>query len=216
MRTGHFALAMLLALGIGPITAPAQGNSQNGAQAPTQPADSLAAAARRAREERKDKPTAAKVYTNDNLPTNSTISFVGEAPSPAAAAKDSKAQGADAAKVSTDGQNAAKTAETKDKRSELEAQLAAAKEQLQSAKTDLDIAQRKFALDQQTYLTDPNHSSDKATADQLQTEQDAISAKQDEVAAAQKVVQDLEARLAAADAAPAPDSGNSKSADTHP
>ncbi|MGH9684732.1 MAG: hypothetical protein ACRD4S_14115 [Candidatus Acidiferrales bacterium] len=47
--------------------------------------DSLAAAARRAREQKKDAPKAAKVFTNDNIPTQGGISAVGEAPSSSSA-----------------------------------------------------------------------------------------------------------------------------------
>ncbi|HKV48493.1 MAG TPA: hypothetical protein VJN69_10415, partial [Candidatus Acidoferrales bacterium] len=69
MKPGHFALAMLLILGMCAITV-AQDNSQ------AANTDALAAAARRARQEHKDQAKAAKVYTNDNMPSNATISFV--------------------------------------------------------------------------------------------------------------------------------------------
>jgi|HubBroStandDraft_1064217.scaffolds.fasta_scaffold12295_3 hypothetical protein len=57
-------------------------SSQN--QNPPPPAapqqDSLAEAARKAREQKKETPKPAKVFTNDNIPTGGGISTIGEAP----------------------------------------------------------------------------------------------------------------------------------------
>ncbi len=73
-------------------TAPvASKSSQQNAATPSQTApaakqqDSLAAAARRAREQKKETPKAAKVFTNDNIPTQGGISAVGEAPASSSA-----------------------------------------------------------------------------------------------------------------------------------
>ncbi len=52
-------------------------SSQSSQPAPTKP-DPLAAAARRAREEKKDQAKPAKVFTNDNLPTKGGVSSVGQ------------------------------------------------------------------------------------------------------------------------------------------
>jgi hypothetical protein len=220
MKTGHFALAMLLALGLGGVAA-AQDNSQGAGQSST--ADPLAAAARQARQERKEQPKAAKVYTNDNLPTNATISFVGSEPSASApAAKDANTPSA--AKAPAAAQNAQTSATPslaaaakmtpEQKKAADEAALVAAKQQLESAKKDLDIQQRKFALDQQSYLGNPNHDSDKTTAAALETEQDDVTAKRDEVDAAQKVVNDLEIRLGTSPTAS--DNSSGSTANTHP
>ncbi|HKQ87288.1 MAG TPA: hypothetical protein VJS43_11045 [Candidatus Acidoferrales bacterium] len=224
MKTGHFALAMLLVLGMGAITM-AQDNSQSAAQSSS--TDPLAAAARRARQERKDQPKAAKVYTNDNLPTNATISFVGSEPSASApAAKDANAPAADATKATVpaaaesaqaSGQGLGDAAKMtpEQKKAADQAALATAKQQLESAKTDLDLQQRKFALDQQSYMGNPNHDSDKSGAAALQTEQDNITAKQDEVDAAQRVVNDLETRLGVSTTA-SDSSSSGDSANSHP
>ncbi len=201
MRTGHFALAILLAFGMGAITASAQDNSaptgQSAASAGSQAAqpDPLAAAARRAREQQKNAPKAAKVFTNDNLPTNATISFVGVPASSAPAANSGNAANASAAQAAAP--------ESDEKRAQDETALASAKAQLQSEKKDLDIDQRKYALDDQMWMSSPNHEGDSEGAANLQNEQDAMSAKQDEVTAAQKVVADLEARLNTGSPAPA-------------
>jgi hypothetical protein len=63
-----------------------QGQDQ-AAQTPPPQQESLADAARRAREQKKDEPKSTKVFTNDDLPTNATISLDGStsASSPATA-----------------------------------------------------------------------------------------------------------------------------------
>lgn len=220
MKTGRFALAILLALGMGAITV-AQDNSEAAGQSSN--TDALAAAARRARQEHKEQSKAAKVYTNDNMPSNATISFVGSESS-APAAKDANAPAPNAVKAPTPA--AAQNAQTpsspslgakmtpEQKKAADEAELATAKQQLEGAKKDLDIQQRKYALDQQTYMSNPNHDSDKAGEAALQTEQDNITAKKDEVDAAQKVVNDLEMRLGVSPTAS--DSSSGSSADSHP
>src|ERR1700690_3933655 len=53
--------------------------SQATSQAPTQQ-DSLAAAARKSREQKKEAPKAAKVFDNDSIPTTGGVSTVGAAP----------------------------------------------------------------------------------------------------------------------------------------
>src|ERR1700691_2694815 len=60
---------------------PAQPAAQTPQTAPAQK-DSLVAAARRTREEKKDQSKPAKVFTNENLPDVGGISSVGEAAAP--------------------------------------------------------------------------------------------------------------------------------------
>jgi hypothetical protein len=183
MKTGHLALAALLALSASAIATVAQDATQQ---------DSLAAASRRAREAKKTQPAATKVFTNDNLPTNGAVSVVGQPTSASAAeasANAASAPGGTANQPPSASSSATKAADS--------AALENAKAELTSAKKDLDVVQRKFALDQQSYLSNPNHDADTAGAASLQTQQDQISAKQDEVDAAQKVVDDLQAKAGA-------------------
>ena len=53
--------------------------------APAPQQDSLAEAARKAREQKKDAPKTSKVFTNDNLPAQGGISTVGKASAPESA-----------------------------------------------------------------------------------------------------------------------------------
>jgi hypothetical protein len=153
--------------------------------------DPLAAAARRAQEEKKQQPKAAKVWTNDNIPsTPGNISVVGETGS---------AQG-DATETKVD-QNGTGTTENRgsesgdDRKAALQKELDTAKEQLQGIKTDLDILSRKHVLDQQMYYGKPDFASDTEGAARLKNEETEIASKKQDVDAAQKKVDDLTAKL---------------------
>ena len=199
MRTGHLALAAMLAFGAGAFTAAAQDSS-----APQQ--DALAAASRRALEAKKDQAKSAKVFTNDNLPTDAAISFVGQTPAaPANGGSQNASAGQAAPSASATGAGDPKKAQ------EANAALDAAKEHLASVKKDLDIDQRKFALDQQTYQSDPNPDANKSGASDLQSEKDEIASKQDEVDAAQKAVDDLMAKMSEHPAASSSDNSPNSS-----
>jgi hypothetical protein len=149
--------------------------------------DSLAAAARRAREAKKDQAKPAKVWDNESLAsTPGVISIVGQPAAPAS-------NPAPAA----DGKSPAGNPPAADK-SAIETDLNAAKANLQSLKDDLDLLQRKYALDQQTYLGTPEYSSDTAGAAALANEKSQIDSKQQQITDTEKKVADLQAQLDAA------------------
>ncbi|MGC2332463.1 MAG: hypothetical protein WA581_13495 [Candidatus Acidiferrales bacterium] len=87
-RTLWLCAAVLVFAASSVIRAQTQQQDQTSSQASqttTAPAaapqqDPLAEAARKAREQKKDAPKAAKVFTNDNLPTQSAVSTVGSSP----------------------------------------------------------------------------------------------------------------------------------------
>jgi len=172
---------------------PAQRQSQSQDQ-DQQNQDLLAAAARRAREEKKGQTGPTKVWDNDNLPKSpGTISVVGESSSESGSATKSAeptATPGEAAKGA--GKNAASLEEQK---AALEKELDQAKAHLKSVRTDLDIASRTYQLDQQTFYGNPNYSSDTQGADKLKSEQGEIDAKKQEVDDLQKNVDDLTAKL---------------------
>lgn len=180
------------------------------AQEATQPSaqdDPLAAAARQAREQKKQQSKPVRVWDNDNIP---------KSPASLSVAAQS-ATGTQTQNATTDTQTAAATDDNKtaaapdksapspaDKKKDLESQLAAAKEALQTLQNDLDIMQRKLALDQQMYYGKPDYLSDKAGLADLNDEQSQIDAKQVEMGAAQQKISDLQAQLnALAEAKPA-------------
>lgn len=162
-------------------------------QAQTPPAqdhqqDSLAAAARRAREAKKDQAKPAKVWDNESLASApGAISIVGQP-----ASSDDNSAPANAGKSTAGGPPATKNIAS------IEARLNDAKANLQSLKVDLDLLQRKYSLDQQTYYGKPEYSSDKAGAAALADEKSQIGSKQQDISDAEKKVADLQAQLDAA------------------
>jgi len=153
--------------------------------------DSLAAAARRAQDAKKDQPKAAKVYDNDSIPTTGAVNVVGQEQSAGGTGDNSTAQTV----------QETKPAPTAAELAGLNSDAAAAKQRLADLKADLDIAQRKFTLDQQTYLSNPNHSMDRAGAATLDGEKSDIAAKADAVAAAEKALAAAQTKLDAANQA---------------
>jgi hypothetical protein len=177
---------LILLLSLPRPAAARQSQAQNPSASDRQQ-DSLAAAARRAREARKDQAKPAKVWDNESVAsTTGAISIVGQPaapsanPAPAAASK-SPAGNPPAASKSV-----------------IEADLDAAKADLQTLKVDLDLLQRGYALDQQTYYSKPETSSDTAGLAALADEKKQIDSKQQEVTDAEKKVADLQAQLDAA------------------
>lgn len=166
--------------------------------------DMLAEAARRAREQKKQEPKAAKVWDNDNIPTKpGSISIIGESGSLSQASAVPAADRAESPSNTTAAANAEKGAgseasgatDVEQQKTEITKQLEKAKERLQSVSTDLDILSRKYTLDQQMYYGKPDYSSDTEGAAALKAEEGQIASKKQEVADAQKQVDDLTAKL---------------------
>ncbi len=81
MKIAHWGLGILLVMPMGIAAGQAQPASQD-AQAPAPaPTDTLAAAAKQAREAKKDQPKPARVWNDDTIPkSNAAISVVGQTP----------------------------------------------------------------------------------------------------------------------------------------
>jgi hypothetical protein len=155
--------------------------------------DSLGAAARRAREQKKEAPKTTKVWDNENIPSKpDAISVLGESSSVSGNAE----QGATPAATTSNAPNAAKdSAAEASKKAALTAELADAKEHLASLTTDLDILTRKYGLDQQMFYSKTDYASDKDGAAKLKAEEDDMAAKKEEIEAAQKKIDELTAKL---------------------
>jgi small-conductance mechanosensitive channel len=124
-----------------------QGQSQDQtqtqqAQTPASQQDSLAAAARRAREQKKDAAKPAKVLDNDNLPDKGGISTVGAAP--AATAGDNAATPA----------AAAAPASPSDEKSWRD-RFATLRHKLEQDQAELDVMQRELGVLNLQYYPDP-------------------------------------------------------------
>ncbi len=108
---------------------------------------SVAEAARRAREQKKDAPKARQVFTNDNLPAGGAVSVVGGAGAGTAAT--TAGQAVDAA---------AGQKEDPDSEAAWRKRFAEAREKLRLAQQERDILQRELNLMLTQYSSDPQET----------------------------------------------------------
>lgn len=163
-----------------------------GAFAQPQPPQSVADAARRAREQKKPEPSSGKVWTNDNVPTSGTgISVVGEAPTPAAADSGEKAAekpaGAPAKSMTPE--------EVAKKRADLQAQLEDARKDQDRLEKELDLAKRDLDLQTQQAYSNPMALSNNSAEGQLQPYRDAMNSKVDQLEKTKAKIADLQKQL---------------------
>jgi hypothetical protein len=195
-KTSWIALAALL---VAPAAARAQQNTQQSASAqsaqssqatnakPAAQEDALAAAARKAREQRKSAPKAAKVFTNDNLPTAGGISSVGEAPAQ---------ENSQETKSGTTTQ-----APAANNQAQWRARFAALHERLAQDQAELGVMQRELGQQQlQYYNGDPqkavrDQSGGHPLGDEYDKKRSAIDAKQQQIKADQQAISDAEDAL---------------------
>ncbi len=153
--------------------------------------ESVAEAARKAREQKKVLPKPAKVFTNDNLPSVSgVVNVVGSAP-PAVAP-----EAAGDKPAATDEQ----AAKEKEKETKGEAawrkRFAEARGRLRTAEKELDIMQRELNLQQQQYYSDPNKAlRQQYSRSDINNLTKAIADKKQEVAQLKQALSDLEDEL---------------------
>lgn len=161
--------------------------------AQSQDSQSVAEAARRAREKKKDaaaKP--AKVITDETLDVKKgdVQSAVAEEPK-LAGAPDARAQAAPGVPNITSANAAAKD----EKKERLKKELTDLKEQIKQSLMDMDLLQRESRLDQDAYYSQPNYGSDTAGKQKLDDEKQQISNKQDEVARLKAKLADLQREM---------------------
>lgn len=175
-KTISLRLAMpVLIAALMPITA--SGQSQD---SQTQ---SVAEAARKAREQKKASAKPVPVITEDNLKPPTPAEKAVEAAADAQAAAANPAAPADAAKPGPKSDTAQNTQKADDeaKKKKAKAELDGLKEQLAAVKKSLDLLQRELALDQDTFLSNPYHDRDTAGQAKLDGIKQQISDKQQEV-----------------------------------
>lgn len=154
----------------------------------TQPAPSIADAARKAREAKKSEPKSAKVITNDNLPGGSDVNVVGAAPAAAAASPDSS----DAAVAAPSGKmNLAQQEEM------WRGRFAKARAKQARDEAELDVLQREMSrLQLVFYPNDPmKQLQQSVTLGDLNNQQKKIEKKQADIAADKAAIADLEDSL---------------------
>jgi len=176
-----------------PATAKASQTSQSDASSAQE--DPLAAAARKARAERKDAPKATKVFTNDNLPTDGGVSSVGEAAQPAATSEKGDKGKASAAASGSTAAGAANDEAT------WRAKFAKLRDKLQRDQDELSVMQRELGQQQMQYYSgDPQKAAqDQASGQPLgeayNKKKAAIDAKQKQVDADQQAISDAQDAL---------------------
>jgi hypothetical protein len=190
----RLAFAAILAAAVLPWTALAQSQDP--------PAQSVADAARRAREQKK---AAAKqpapVITDDtlkpaapaaNAPSPNAASAPSPVPAPQPAADSSRVPDSSAAPAPAAQPAPAANAGDTDPKATDSAELAALKLQLAEAQKSVELLQRELALQQDTYFSNPDHSHDlaqKAKLDamllQITDEKHAVDALKTQLAALQ-------------------------------
>src|SRR5215467_4757052 len=160
--------------------------------AQSQDSESVAEAARKAREKKKDATKPAKVITDETLDVKKgdVQSAVAEEPK-IAGAPDSKPQAGPGAPNA----NSANAAAKDEKREKLKKELTELKEQVKQSLMDLDLLQRENRLDQDAYYSQPNYGSDTVGKQKLDDEKQQISSKQDEVSRLKAKLADLQREM---------------------
>jgi len=167
-----------------------QSASGTSAQAAAAPQESLAEAARRAREQKKDTPTQAKVFTNDNIPKDGGISAVGSEPAPPPENANDTAAGSGGARdgsVKGDGEK-----QWRDRFAKL-------RHKLEQDEADLDVMQRELGvLDIQNYSDPMKAMQQGLTRSDINDKTAKIEAKKKQIEADKQSISDAEDDLRAA------------------
>jgi BMFP domain-containing protein YqiC len=190
-RSNLFRMAFAVALAASLLPAAAFCQSQD--------PQSVAEAARRAREKKKDAAKPTKVITDDTLDVKKgdIQSATAEVPKiPGAPDANAQPAAGNAANAST--ANATTPAANEKQKKELDY----LKEQLKQALGDLDLLQRENRLDQDAYYSKPDYASDAAGKQKLDDEKQAISDKREEVERLKAKVADLQRSLNSSSSAP--------------
>jgi hypothetical protein len=177
--------------------------SMASARAQDPQSESVADAARRAREEKKSSPKtstkSSKVITDDDVVKTPKPSDGINVGAPAKLETQPPSDASVAAVEKAD-QTAASGGVKKDD----DPEIAQAKEQVAKVSKELDLAKRELALDQDTFYSNTDYAHDKAGQTKLADEQQQINVKQQELDGLKAHLQDLEARKKTAGETPAP------------
>ena len=161
--------------------------------------DSVAEAARRAREQKKSAAKPVKVVTDETLEVKK-----GDVQSAAAeqlrmpGTPETQAQPVPANAPSSAAQNEKKASEDE----KLAKEIAALKEQIKQAESDLDLAKREQALQQDTYFSNPDYVHDTAGKAKLDAIKQQITDKQQELDRLKARLAELQPASATPPAAP--------------
>jgi len=150
-------------------------------QAPPVQEDSLAAVARRAREQKKDQPKSAKTFTNDNIPNQGGISVVGS--SAAASAADNSA--------GTPATGSSPTSGTDEKN--WRDKFAKLRHKLEQDQQELSVMERELGVLNVQYYNDPVKAmQQQLTRDDINKKTSDIEAKKQQIEADKQAISDAE------------------------
>ena len=177
----------LLSLSLFPDAAFAQSQSEN---------TSVADAARRAREQKKNAPKPARTLTNDDLPAAPPASQPSTAP-PGGTESAAPDQAPTESETGSPGKApaAAPAGNEQKKKAEIEATLKRAKAELAQALSELDILQRKSALDSDSFYSQTGFSQDTEGKARLDEEARQVKDKKSQVDELKSKVAALQAEL---------------------
>lgn len=171
--------------------ASAQHSSQSATPAQTTPVDPLVTAARKAREQKKDQPKPARVFDNDNIPTQGGVSAVGSAPA------GESSDGGGTAESGVD-QAAAKTAAAPSGNDEKawRERFTKLRKKLEQDQADLDIMQRELGVLDVQYYNDPMKGMQQGyTRSDINEKTAKIDDKKKQIEADQQALSDAEDEL---------------------
>ncbi len=167
------------------------------AQSQDDSAQSVAEAARRAREKKKTAAKPAKTLTDDDLPAVPAAGST-EPTAPASAAKTDENAAAPTAAAVAKPVDAASAEKAKLVHAANVAALERAKKSLAQFESELDVMQRKATLDSDAYYSKPDFSSDPAGKANLDAEAQDIATKQQDIEALKARIAELQAAVDAA------------------
>ena len=184
MHGKNLKSAASLALAALFLALPARAQQQDPQQQPGT-GDSLAEAARKAKEEKKDNPKPKKVYTDDDISTKkSDVSVVGNPPAPADATAPPDAGTAAPAKGTL-------TPEQKWRKA-----FAAQRAKIAQAEKELDVLQREESKAGLQYYSDPTKAmKEQLTRNELNEKATKIAAKKQQIADLKQQMEDMEDQL---------------------
>jgi len=166
---------------------------------PASAQDAVADAARRAREQKKQQPVPAKVWTNENVPTTGPgVNVVGELPATDAATAKSSEGGSQEQSKSGNPAAPAKPLSQEEiakKRADLQVQLEEARKDQERLEKELDLAKRDLDLQTQQASMNPMALSNDSAQAQLQPYRDTVTEKSTALDAAKAKVADLQKQL---------------------
>ena len=166
-------------------------SSQSATPAQATPVDPLVAAARKAREQKKDQPKPARVFDNDNIPTQGGVSAVGSAPAGEPTADGGTAE-------SGGEQTAAKTTAPPSGNDEKtwRERFAKLHKKLEQDQADLDVMQRELGVLDVQYYNDPMKGMQQGyTRSDINEKTAKIDDKKKQIEADQQALSDAEEEL---------------------